>query len=416
MATVIDIKRRSPSTTRRTSLRTRLASLYETDMSSGRVLPMEGLRGLAILLVFLCHYKIVVLERLSPTFNSVFFEVVVQMGATGVDLFFLLSGMLIYRAALRRGLHLGKFMARRVRRIYPTFLVAFAIYLCTSVLLHQGPQRVPHALGAAVRYVVLNLLLLPGVADMESLIPAAWSLSYEFCFYIAIPIVVIALRMSLWSRRRRCVFWSSLLTLHIIYVLALPHTLPVYTYQDATFLRFGMFLFGMLCYELLNSLRATQWLTVRRQLWFSALGSAAAIAYGWLVFRNANLVDVPVFYSVVRAVLVPLIYTSLTLATLGENGIWGRLFSNTYLRWTGNISYSMYLIHGIVLNALIAVLLHLSVVRLHPHVSAAILLPISFATTFVAATLLFVGVEKPFSLQPSKTQPPAVAHTSSSVA
>jgi exopolysaccharide production protein ExoZ len=323
---------------------------------------------------------------------------------------------LIYRAALRRGLHLGKFMARRIRRIYPTFLVAFAIYLVTSVLLHQGPQRVPSSLGAGARYVALNLLLLPGLADMESLIPAAWSLSYEFCFYIAIPIVVIALRMSFWSRLQRCLFWSSLLALHILYVLALPHTLPVYKYQDPTFLRFGMFLFGMLCYELLNSVRAAHWLTVRRQLWFSALGSAAAIAYGWLVFRNSNLVDVPVFYTVVRAVLIPLIYTSLTLATLGENGIWGKFFSSVYLRWTGNISYSMYLIHGIVLNALIAVLLHLSVVRLHPHASAVILLPISFATTFVVATLLFVTVEKPFSLQPSKTRQAAVAHPSSSVA
>ena len=57
---------------------------------------MEGLRGLAILLVFLCHYKIVILDRLSPAFSSAFFETTVQIGGTGVDLFFLLSGMLIY--------------------------------------------------------------------------------------------------------------------------------------------------------------------------------------------------------------------------------------------------------------------------------------------------------------------------------
>ena len=247
----------------------RLAQLFETDTSSRRVLAMEGLRGLAILLVFLCHYKIVILDRLSPAFSSAFFETTVQIGGTGVDLFFLLSGMLIYRAALRRDLHLGKFLARRIQRIYPTFLVAFAIYFVASALLHQGPRRVPSSLGEAASYVAFNVLLLPGIVDMQPLIPAAWSLSYEICFYVAIPILVLTLRMSHWSRLRRCLLWTSLLTLHLIYVLTLPQTLPIYRYQSNNFLRFGMFLAGMLVFEFLGSVRAANWLTVKRQLWLS---------------------------------------------------------------------------------------------------------------------------------------------------
>jgi exopolysaccharide production protein ExoZ len=381
------------------SLSTRLAAIYETDKSSKRVLAMEGLRGLAIVLVFLCHYKIVVLDRLSLRFDSIPFRTIEQIGGTGVDLFFLLSGILIYRAALRRGLHLGTFLARRVRRIYPTFLVAFAIYFVASVLLHQGPRRVPGTVGEAVSYIAFNLLLLPGLADIRPLIPAAWSLSYEFCFYISIPVIVLVLRMSSWSRLQRCLLWSSILTLHMTYVLALPQTLPIYRYQNNNFLRFGMFLAGMLVYEILNGVRSARWLTIERQRWLSVLGFTSGVAYCCFVYRTVNVANPPITHFAVQAALVFATYSSLALATLGEEGVWKKLFSSAWLRYTGNISYSLYLIHGIVLNMFIAVLLHVPAVRFHPTISAFVLLPMCFAVTFAVSTLLFLAVEKPLSLQ-----------------
>ena len=116
-----------------------------------------------------------------------------------------------------------------------------------------------------------------------------------------------------------------------------------------------------------------------------------------------NIEPLPIFRSVVKAGLVCITYTSLALATLGDHGLWKAVFSNRWLRWTGNISYSLYLIHGIVLNTVIAVLLHASTVRNHPSISAVVLLPVSFAITFLASMLLFLAVEKPLSLQPRKS-------------
>jgi exopolysaccharide production protein ExoZ len=380
----------------------RLKEVYETDRSGGRVLAMEGLRGLAILLVFLCHYKLVVLDRLGPVFGSTFFKTTVQIGGTGVDLFFLLSGLLIYKAALRRDLHLGRFLARRIRRIYPTFLVAFSIYLFVSVLLHQGPRRVPNSAAGGATYIVQNILLLPGIADIQPLIPAAWSLSYEISFYLAIPIVVQLLRMSLWSRLHRCLFWTSLLWLHLLCVLLLGRKLPVYHYQSNDYLRFGMFLAGMLTFEVLDSASGSIWLTIKRQRWLSLLGSVTGLAYILIVIHFAGVEDAPPSYAAAKAALIFITYTSLALGTLCENGIWKNVFSNVWLRWTGNISYSVYLIHGIVLNMVIAVLLHESAVRAHPLVSAVILFPVSIVVTLAISTALFVLIEKPLSLQPAK--------------
>src|SRR5689334_17402764 len=78
-----------------------LASIYELSEpnSKSRMQAMEGLRGFAILLVFFCHYQDIILRHL-PTgdFLGRIGAGVMEAGGTGVDLFFVLSGMLIYRA------------------------------------------------------------------------------------------------------------------------------------------------------------------------------------------------------------------------------------------------------------------------------------------------------------------------------
>src|SRR3954463_11357538 len=106
-----------------------LQSWFELDDSKSRSLPMEGLRGLAILLVFICHYQIVICSHYPGAIPETLVRLVIQFGGTGVDLFFLLSGMLIYKAALRQDLRLRTFWTRRAERIYPTFLIALALYV-----------------------------------------------------------------------------------------------------------------------------------------------------------------------------------------------------------------------------------------------------------------------------------------------
>jgi peptidoglycan/LPS O-acetylase OafA/YrhL len=108
----------------------RLARLFELEGQGDRMLSMEGLRGLAVTLVFFVHYEALFGGRISPgtalAGAARFLDIV---GRTGVDLFFVLSGYLIYGAVMRMRQSNGgyaRFMRRRVERIYPTFLVMLA--------------------------------------------------------------------------------------------------------------------------------------------------------------------------------------------------------------------------------------------------------------------------------------------------
>jgi peptidoglycan/LPS O-acetylase OafA/YrhL len=91
---------------------------------------MEGLRGFAVLLVFLVHY----VALISPwiTKNSQLDRILVAIhtiGNAGVDLFFVLSGYLIYCSMMGRPQGAMRFLRRRVARIYPAFCVVFGLYL-----------------------------------------------------------------------------------------------------------------------------------------------------------------------------------------------------------------------------------------------------------------------------------------------
>ena len=388
----------------------RLGRWYETDFGPSRIMPMEGLRGLAIALVFLCHFQIVIMSRLSESFHSRFFLVMAQIGGTGVDLFFVLSGMLIYRAALKPGMKYGKFLRRRVERIFPTFIAVLALYIVVLEFTHSGAHY--HAVGfrAQSLYIVENLLLLPGVINLPAIISAAWSLSYEFSFYLAIPILVLLLRARTWTRRSRAMFWILLIPAYLLLAYSHPSWFHSSEDFDGTYVRFTLFLAGMVVEEIVTSNGPERFLT-RPTEWL--LLASAGIAFCALVLSEFRTVGLPIHespqHAAVRAGLLVATYGCLALLTLRSGGLLSRLFCSTPLRWTGNISYSFYLIHAFVLNVIALVVLHLSWTRTNPRLASALLFVPALAATYAVTTILFLAIEKPWSLRPKTKRTPSPA-------
>ena len=99
--------------------------------------PLDGLRGVAILLVVLCHYGASYLSAATPTGRV--WHAVVYSGWVGVDLFFVLSGFLITRILLRergRPNYFRSFYARRTLRIFPLYYVVLV-----AAFAGQGSRR-----------------------------------------------------------------------------------------------------------------------------------------------------------------------------------------------------------------------------------------------------------------------------------
>lgn len=148
---------------------------------------IEGLRGIAVLLVVACHCSIAVLAG----------------GFVGVDVFFVLSGylitaLLVAEIGARGHLDLPRFYARRVRRLLPASALTLVLTLVAACLV-LAPQELvftARAARAAALYfsnVFFDLdaadYFAPGV-ELNPLLHT-WSLGVEEQFYLFWPTLVV---------------------------------------------------------------------------------------------------------------------------------------------------------------------------------------------------------------------------------
>ena len=95
-----------------------LRNIFEISHTTHKaVVSMEGIRGFAVFLVFLVHYVTLVDPWLTKSSTTQILSAHVRsIGNIGVDLFFVLSGYLIYGMLIRKKKPLGGYLARRIQR------------------------------------------------------------------------------------------------------------------------------------------------------------------------------------------------------------------------------------------------------------------------------------------------------------
>jgi peptidoglycan/LPS O-acetylase OafA/YrhL len=146
--------------------------------SLGRLPALDGLRGLAILLVLLCH--------LGFPFMS-------GAGAAGVTIFFVLSGFLI-TSLLVRGLqdrgraYLPTFYFRRARRLFPALAALLAVVTAIDVISGDSAHIVGRVVPALL--YVYNWICV-GTPVTGDPIGQVWSLSIEEQFYLVWPMALL---------------------------------------------------------------------------------------------------------------------------------------------------------------------------------------------------------------------------------
>lgn len=128
----------------------------------GRVVSIQIMRCVAVTLVVLLHCKPEVL-----------------VGGAGVDIFFVISGFIIYRVSAGKGP--AEFLSDRVRRIYPLWYAASAPFALV-LLSRRGIDFAPLA---------TTITLWPVWGDyVTPYLTAGWTLSFEMLFYLAMALVL----------------------------------------------------------------------------------------------------------------------------------------------------------------------------------------------------------------------------------
>jgi len=345
---------------------------------SKRIPELDGIRGMAILLVLIQHYVSIQSDSLGM---PRMLRGVLHLGWTGVDLFFVLSGFLIGGILLDAKdseNYFQVFYIRRFYRIIPLYVmlcvwsfVAFHASLSTHEWLFEGP--IPW-------YAYLTLGQNFWMAKLGSLHPIqlspTWSLAVEEQFYLVIPLVIwVFSRKSLPYILCAGVILAPLLRL-AIWFGANPGSRAVSAYALA-FCRMDALLLGVLAAYAVRNADCLKWVTAHK----NTIGATSiTLGAGLLVFNGEFLTD-SFFGACFGYTWIALLYLSVLLLAITQRGNVSRFFRLRPLTELGILAYGLYLFQLPILGL---------VYGLAGEASPALKGPSSFGLTVFSAALLFL--------------------------
>ncbi len=323
-----------------------------------RVPELDGLRGIAILLVIGCHYAVFARQLWGlPKF-----------GWVGVDLFFVLSGFLITSVLLNlRGqpVPFKKFYARRLRRIIPPYVAFLVLLYVVSAafgdytLYHRGPivrnllfMQSFGSVADTVRMVTSGTTLSlahapigPAQAGLEGSVShgwvVLWSLSIEEYYYLLWAPVV------LWMARRQAAITGIVICLVALAIRWLGSA-GVSAYFSI-YHRFDAPVFGSLVAFLIASKLSRR--TVNVIFVVAGLAGVATLAAVLVPMGNVLGKEIRqdhsfIVFGVPSLSLIAAAVVGIAVTKSGSRLLF--LLRPSALRFMGKISYMLYLLHGFV--------------------------------------------------------------------
>jgi len=290
---------------------------------------VEGLRGLAVLLVVLFHAGLPVAG-----------------GFIGVDVFFVISGLLITGLLLREHERTGRvslswFYARRIRRLLPAAAVVVVASLAATWYL-VGPLDRPDVIadGASAALSVSNVRFALNDGDYFAAISRPspflhfWSLSVEEQFYLAWPALLLLV-----GRGRRA--WIGALLVGLVVGsfaanLALTHSELGWAFYSLPTRAWQLAAGGLLAV-------AAGLLGAPHRILAAAAGIGGWAALAAIVAAALLLSESQPYPGL--AALLPTAGAAVLIATGTIRGGPGIALASWPLRFLGRISYSLYLWH-----------------------------------------------------------------------
>ncbi len=342
------------------------------EAKSGRLASIDGLRGFLSIAVFIHHFYINYNYKMTGQWVAPTSSTYNLFGSSGVSLFFMVTGYLFFGKvrAVRGHLDLNRFYFGRFFRIIPVYVVSVGlVYLSTFAAngFYVG-DGFPESLD---QWIFFHAPLINGY-PFSPLINAGviWTLTYEWIFYFSIPVIaVIWLRLGLRS-------WA--IALAVILALYFQRNAVMIPYIDMNSGLFAPFVLGGLAGEVGRVVAVRRFALSRT----GAALSIAALAALFTAFSTAYMVSA---YLTLFIFFVPI--------ALG-NSLFGLLRLRA-VRLLGEISYDIYMLHGIVLFALFTLAMPHALQDAHSPGRILSLMLIAAGGVVLSSVVIHLAVERP---------------------
>ncbi|MFM9937197.1 MAG: acyltransferase family protein [Novosphingobium sp.] len=291
----------------------------------GDLIGIQYARALAAMMGVVFH--------LRPQFVRMGFEPPMWSGlAAGVDIFFVISGLIMWVTTCDRATSPLTFLARRLARIVPLYWMATSVSVILMLLVPDVLQTARFDLAHVIASYAFLAWQNPGTGTYEPVIIPGWTLNYELFFYFVFSVLLLADR----SRRLllAAAIFGGLAWLGSVSGTARNGQQVFYTAPLML-----EFVFGMVLGELYVRTSFVQGMGRRH----GALAVVSGLAL--LLIGPALAPGLP------RFVLFGLPALAVVAGALALDTV-GAVRDNRLLLLLGNASYSLYLTHSFVLSAL----------------------------------------------------------------
>ncbi len=324
---------------------------------------LDGLRGIAALMIVIHHaFTAHVLKLVGYLKIRVLTDFFAYFTQSGVDLFFVLSGVVLLRPYLRgqREFNTTDYFLRRAKRIYPPYF--FALLFGAFVVWFNNTFPTWYNVdGLRVQFSWWETLKETLIFNFDGIYYnlAWWSLQIEVFFYLLVPFIVFAFPARNKVTMRKLVV-SVTVTLAAIFLLQNVFTeyasrVYSYTYQVATL---GKFIEYMLCF-LLGVFLAARDFNAKQGNYFLLAGgvmiTGALVMFrygpdllsgsylGYEVVQNGKLQPAWIYLSFMHSGY-GLLYAGVIVLAFNVKSF-KTFLSKPIMIWLGERSYSLFLIH-----------------------------------------------------------------------
>jgi peptidoglycan/LPS O-acetylase OafA/YrhL len=370
----------------------------------GHVRVIDGVRGIAVLLVVFFHYFALRVTVSRDVFidavnNHSWLSFIVGHGHLGVDIFFVLTGFLLVtpwlacKYANKQNPSIKKYFSRRLFRIMPAYYMHLIILFVIIVPWIKGTEIIISSYGMEnlIHHVFFTHYFSPVTSSSFGVNGALWTLSLEAQFYIALPFIAYLLARNFWTTTIllvilsigwRYVSYTQETVISDFYMgIGDRWNIPLEIIQNFIGTQLpgylGHFSLGiMLSYLFINKKAHSQKLAG-----VFLLLSAASL----YLILNSSL-DMHLFSILIPFLLCGMLYYFIFF----PRSTFSLLIANKFFCYTGKISYSMYLYHF----PLILILNELLPDTNGSFIGISLFLLFLFSVSYVSYTY----VEKPFMI------------------
>lgn len=305
--------------------------------------PLTSLRFFFALIVFLSHLEWV--PAIDASFTGLY-ENVFSQGYLGVSFFFILSGFILthnYKTRLlQKEISFRQFWINRIARIYPLHLITLIFSL---IFFLPDLFREPYFwLKNFASHLFLVQSFVPSEKVYFGFNAVSWSISNELFYYFIFPVLLYVL-----YKVPKSIYLFFLFFIFIaISINFTPKTFHIFIFSVNPLIRIADFILGIILYKFFE-LKIFSGNLRRRHL--ATFLEVCAISLFLLFFLFHQ--RVPIAYRFAIYYWIPM--AALIYVFAHSGGFFSRILSTRILIVLGEISFSFYMSHGLLMRSIKAV-------------------------------------------------------------